>query len=83
MNKSLITSACAILLLAACSGPLDTKLSEMNEPAKAKALLEAMTPEERGLLQQYVVKKTLNQTIDYKTAVKQAISEQRKLNEKK
>jgi hypothetical protein len=78
LNKSIFACITAAFLIVGCSGPLDTKLSEMNEPAQAVKLREAMTNEEMDLLRKYVLKKTLNNTIDYKVTVKEAIAAQRK-----
>ena len=81
MMKNLLSLAAMSLLLIACSGALDTKLSEMNEPEKARKLLEALSPEELRLLQTYVVHKTMDRSIDYKMTVKEALHAQRKENE--
>ena len=76
MKKSLLVLLLATL--AACSGPTDIKLSEMNQPENAKKLLEALSPQDRAALQGYVIEHTLNNTLDYKVTVKQAIADYKK-----
>lgn len=82
MKKLFFACVCVPLFLAACSGPLDIKLSEMNDPEKARLLLETMTPEERNLMTSYIMNHTIAQDLDYKVTVKQAIAERRKEIEK-
>jgi PBP1b-binding outer membrane lipoprotein LpoB len=81
MKKTLFASLALAILLAGCSGPKDTKLSEMNEPAQAVKLRETLTNEEVELLRKFVIRETLDRTIDYKMTVQQAIDAQRKLDE--
>ena len=80
MKKSLFACLGIAFVLLGCSGPRDTKLSEMNEPKQAIELREELSNEEIGLLRKYVVTRTMNQTIDYKVTVGDAIDEQRKLD---
>ncbi len=80
MKKSLFAALGVAFVLLGCSGPRDTKLSEMNEPKQAIALREELSNEEVALLRKYVVTRTMNQTIDYKVTVGDAIDEQRKLD---
>ena len=76
-----IIAAVFVAALAACSGPTDIKLSEMNQPENAKKLLEALSPEDRAALQGYVISRMMNNTIDYKITVKEAIKTYKKENE--
>ncbi len=80
MKKSLFACLGMAFVLVGCSGPRDTKLSEMNEPKQAIELREELSNEEIELLRKYVVTRTMNQTIDYKVTVGDAIEEQRKLD---
>lgn len=70
--KKLILAA-LVAALAACSGPADIKLSEMNQPENAKKLLETLSPQDRAALQAYVMRHTMQKDIDYKMTVKAAI----------
>lgn len=70
--KKLILAA-LVAALAACSGPTDIKLSEMNQPENAKKLLETLSPQDRAALQAYVMRHTMQKDIDYKMTVKEAI----------
>lgn len=70
--KKLILAA-FVAMLAACSGPTDIKLSEMNQPENAKKLLETLSPQDRAALQAYVMRHTMQKDIDYKMTVKEAI----------
>ena len=65
--------AVLVAVLAACSGPTDIKLSEMNQPENAKKLLETLSPQDRAALQAYVMRHTMQKDIDYKMTVKEAI----------
>ena len=76
MKKNLL--ALLVATLAACSGPTDIKMSEINEPDNAKKLLEALSPQDRAALQGYLIEHTMNNTLDYKTTVKQAIADYKK-----
>ncbi|GGX85158.1 hypothetical protein GJV26_08025 [Massilia dura] len=83
MNKrsTVATLFISTALLAGCGDSKDAKLSEMNEPEIAKELQEELTPEERKLLQTYVIKHTMKNDIDYKMTVEDAIDAQREENE--
>lgn len=70
--KKLILAA-LVAMLAACSGPTDIKLSEMNQPENAKKLREALSPQDRSALEAYVRLHTMQKNIDYKMTVKEAI----------
>jgi hypothetical protein len=81
MKTTLFASLAVAILLSGCSGPKDTKLSEMNEPEQAVKLRETLTNEEVELLRKFVIRETLDRTIDYKMTVQQAIDAQRKLDD--
>ncbi len=70
--KKLILAA-LVATLAACGGPADIKLSEMNQPENAKKLLETLSPQDRAALQAYVMRHTMQKDIDFKMTVKEAI----------
>jgi len=68
------TAALALAaMLAACSGPTDVKLSEMNQPENAQKLAEALSPQDREALITYIARHTMKNDIDYKMTVKEAI----------
>ncbi|MCL2656357.1 MAG: hypothetical protein FWD62_02865 [Betaproteobacteria bacterium] len=60
-------------VLAACNGPTDIKLSEVQQPENQKKLLEVLSPEDRNALNTYVLNHTMKGDLDYKTTVKEAI----------
>lgn len=61
-------------LLAACSGPLDMKLSELSQPENNQKLLEAISPEDMKALRSYMARHAIKGDIDYRMTVKQAIA---------
>ena len=76
--KQILFVAMAAVVLFACSGPTDVKLSEMNQPENAKKLLETLSPEDRSALQSYVIEHTMRNDIDYKMTVREAIEARKK-----
>lgn len=79
MNKlNLFFSAAMIVLtLSACGkSAKDLKISEISIPENQKMFLEELTPEDRKMLQSYIMSK--GSKIDYNVRIGDAIEEQRK-----
>lgn len=83
MSLSRISICSLAIILAGCGGAKSYKLSEMNEPDKAKQLLEELSPSERTLLTNYVIAHSMTGDIDYKTTVGDAIAAQEQANKTK
>lgn len=80
MSSSRILFCSLAIILAGCGGAKSYKLSEMNEPDKAKQLLEDLSPTERTLLTNYILAHSMTGDIDYKTTVGDAIAAQEQAN---
>ncbi len=76
--KKLMLITAMIAFLSACSDPTDLKLSETNEPENAKKLLETLSPEDLSMLKEYVINHAMENNIDYKMTVKEAIEARKK-----
>ncbi len=83
MKKLFLVSfviASALLLSSCGKSAKDLTLAETNLPENQKLVLEGLTPEERKLIQSYVVSRAMRGGVDYTVKVKDALEEQKKLN---